>query len=638
MVNMRHFLSLALLFAVSILLICSQLFLLPSQKSARASGLWYVAPNGDDNNPCQSPAAPCATVNATIDKASAGSTIYAAMGVYTVGSGYEVVIISKSVTLSGGWDTSFSKRSGLSIIDGRQTRRGITIFGGYEVTIQGFDVTNGYGFVGGGITNWGSDLILIHSLVQNNQAVIFGGGIYNDFGTLLIENSQVSGNISFQDGGGISNMADGVLIANNSAIVNNSSNGSGGGIHNFGNLYITNSTISSNTANYSGGGLYTVQESVELSSSTISANSVIGDRQDSLGGGGIFKASEATIIMKNTILADNRVGVGVSSPDCAGGFTSLGYNLIGSTADCTYTQIEGDQIDLDAGLLPLFGYPAYHKLSLASPAIDAGDPVGCTDQLGNLLTSDQRGVSRIGRCDIGAYEYNPAYDPYLTSIPIVFRNFCNDFFDDFSNPSSGWFVGEDEFVLSEYLNGEYRIYTKQPGNYYLFSSQTCDRLSYKVEVDARWVGTPGPSYGILFGILGDFTQFYLFEINTYYQEYALRRFDPTSVFTIVWPTSSAAINPGDANNHLLVTRVGTQIVLEINGTELGTWDDDSISGLTRVGLVTRPYDNAPTSDARFDNFFVANLNQPNPIAVQSNAIERNIYYGRRPFSQQTQWR
>jgi hypothetical protein len=46
-----------------------------------------------------------------------------------------------------------------------------------------------------------------------------------------------------------------------------------------------------------------------------------------------------------------------------------------------------------------------------SPAIDAGNPAGCTDHLGNLLTVDQTGFPRPypqgGRCDIGAFEWRP---------------------------------------------------------------------------------------------------------------------------------------------------------------------------------------------------------------------------------------
>jgi hypothetical protein len=51
-----------------------------------------------------------------------------------------------------------------------------------------------------------------------------------------------------------------------------------------------------------------------------------------------------------------------------------------------------------------------------------GNLAGCTDHSSNPLTTDQRGVARVGVCDIGAYEYNPAFDPlsYLF-LPINFR-------------------------------------------------------------------------------------------------------------------------------------------------------------------------------------------------------------------------
>ena len=42
-----------------------------------------------------------------------------------------------------------------------------------------------------------------------------------------------------------------------------------------------------------------------------------------------------------------------------------------------------------------------------SPAIDAGNPSGCRDFAGELITTDQRGVARPqgAACDIGAYEF-----------------------------------------------------------------------------------------------------------------------------------------------------------------------------------------------------------------------------------------
>ena len=53
-----------------------------------------------------------------------------------------------------------------------------------------------------------------------------------------------------------------------------------------------------------------------------------------------------------------------------------------------------------------------HALVAGSPALDAGDPGGCRDSQGSLLSTDQRGFARhidnnndgAARCDIGAFE------------------------------------------------------------------------------------------------------------------------------------------------------------------------------------------------------------------------------------------
>jgi hypothetical protein len=195
-----------------------------------------------------------------------------------------------------------------------------------------------------------------------------------------------------------------------------------------------------------------------------------------------------------------------------------------------------------------------------------------------------------------------------TYLPCVFRDYCADFFDDFSDPSSGWFIGEDPFVRSEYLNGEYRVLSKSDQYYYVYGAPTCDRENYVVEVEARWAGTPGESYGIVFGITGDYDQYYDFEINTDYREYGLWRFDGNDWHTIVPITFSWAINGGTATNRLKVTRIGDQIRLEVNGVPLGTWIDGNITGISGVGIASSPYEGEPVSDARFDNFSVIKLN------------------------------
>jgi hypothetical protein len=208
-------------------------------------------------------------------------------------------------------------------------------------------------------------------------------------------------------------------------------------------------------------------------------------------------------------------------------------------------------------------------------------------------------------------------------LPVTFR-YCPNFFDDFSNPGSGWFVGEEEYAQYEYFDGEYRILTKDD-QYIVFSgAPTCARKNYMVEVDARWVGTPGESYGILFGIIGDYEQYYIFDVNTDYQDYGLWYFDGKEFHTIVPITSSSEIKKGVESNHLKITRNGNQITLEVNGTVLGTWTDNRITGATYTGILSTPYIGNPISDARFDNFSVVQLDGRAVFShIQNSSISAN---------------
>ncbi len=193
-------------------------------------------------------------------------------------------------------------------------------------------------------------------------------------------------------------------------------------------------------------------------------------------------------------------------------------------------------------------------------------------------------------------------------LPVTFYHYCPDFFDNFSNAASGWSVGDDSFVRREYLGGEYRVYTRQSGYFFLFRAPACEWDNYIVEVDARWQDEPGSGYGLLFGIVGSFQYYYLFDVNSDYQMYRLLRRSPEGFTEIVPPTVSGAIQSGMNTNHLVVTRNGAQIQLAVNGTTLGTWYDSVIAGKTDAGLVVSAYNNDPTADARFDNYRITRLN------------------------------
>jgi hypothetical protein len=82
-----------------------------------------------------------------------------------------------------------------------------------------------------------------------------------------------------------------------------------------------------------------------------------------------------------------------------------------SDGTCNFSN-SGDRNNTDPMLGPLQnngGPTQTMALPSGSPAIDAGNPSGCKDGSGHLLTTDQRGYPRhdpedTAGCDMAAYE------------------------------------------------------------------------------------------------------------------------------------------------------------------------------------------------------------------------------------------
>jgi len=364
---------------------------------------WYVAPGGNDSNSCTSPNQACATINGALGKPdiglAVGDTILVATGTYT-GIGDQVVLINKNVKLSGGWNSAFITRTSLPTIDGQNVRTGVWVNGGVTAIMERFTIRNG---ANSGVYNMGT-LTIDSGTVISNSSAGGGGGISNN-GTLTLNASEVSNNTAAVDGGGIYNACcNSTLTLNNSSVNGNKADiNAVGGIYADGKVVLNNSTISRNTGNP--GGIDNWGGALILNNSTVSENHF----------GGIVARS--TVTLKNSIVAGNTM---YGHTDLWGNITSAGHNIIG-TGGVLVTST-GDLVNINPGLFPLIGSPAYHPLVRGSPAINAGNPTGCTDDQGNPLNTDQRGVSRVGRCDIGAYEYDPDHDPLrYIFLPIVLR-------------------------------------------------------------------------------------------------------------------------------------------------------------------------------------------------------------------------
>lgn len=385
---------------------------------------WYVnGVNGSNSNNCASLATPCKTISYAITRSSSGDTVRVAAATYKENLG-----ISNSLVIQG---SGTSK----TIIDGGGTYTVVTISNAAaHVTLSKLTLRNGKaisGGGGGGINNSGT-LTVSNSIVSGNLAPIpcipmllvylcigtaSGGGIYNS-GALIISNSIISGNHAGSYcngnpcvalGGGLYNR--GTLMIQNSTLTGNSVStacgpslpcqvGRGGAFYSIGTaVMLTNSTVTgsaayrcSGTCGGTGGAVVNGSGKLIVNNSTISGNSA----------GGIV--NHGTVTVQNSIMAKN------AGKNCAGLVTSHGYNL-SSDGSCAFSNA-GDRDNTN----PMLGTLGYYggatptiPLLTGSPAIDAGNPSGCTDSLGHLLKSDQRGFPRpdpedTGGCDMGAFE------------------------------------------------------------------------------------------------------------------------------------------------------------------------------------------------------------------------------------------
>ena len=362
------------------------LVVLALTSNAMASTTWYVnGVTGKDTNNCKSPTTACKTIKHAISLASSGDSIMVAAASYkenlTVGKSLKVIGSGATATIIDGGGIN-------TVISATNTASTVTLS---HLTIRNGKVPGG----GGGIFNNATMMIASCLVTANVSSVGFGGGIVNS-GKLTITNSTISGNSAGTFGGGIANFA--VMTINDSTISGNKVVARlfrccGGVSSSAALMTINNSTVYGNlgqgVAILGGGGKATI------SNSTVSGNGL-----------GIELTATNTLTLRNSIVANNldtncELDVSVNSK---------GYNL-SSDKTCNFNG-PGDMNNTNPmlGALGNNGGPTQTIPLLAgSPAIDAGNPSGCTDGNGHLLKTDQRGKPRpdpedAGGCDIGAFE------------------------------------------------------------------------------------------------------------------------------------------------------------------------------------------------------------------------------------------
>ena len=192
-------------------------------------------------------------------------------------------------------------------------------------------------------------------------------------------------------------------------------------------------------------------------------------------------------------------------------------------------------------------------------------------------------------------------------LPFILRDLRSEpvplYFDDFSDPDSGWPVDDSGSVAADYDSGNYRVQIKEDDRFVWVSPQSLTFDGCTVEVEA-WRGTGGnSSYGIVFGLDASAGKFYAFIVQPYNQQYALSRRDGDSWVTLIPYTDSSHVNFNKAHNRLRVTRDGSQIRLYVNDHYLASYTDSTYTGTRRVGIYASSGSESPIW-LRYDDFTV----------------------------------
>jgi hypothetical protein len=181
--------------------------------------------------------------------------------------------------------------------------------------------------------------------------------------------------------------------------------------------------------------------------------------------------------------------------------------------------------------------------------------------------------------------------------------------DDFSNPSSGWFVGETAEAEASYQDGEYRLSAITPDLARFSLLDFAVPLDHVLlEADATLRSPPSDADGVGIGCFASEAEGYVASIypdGSY--DIGVDPADSEQIFLLTEGTSPDAIEPAGATNRIGIecnSGLPAVVTLTVNGTKVAeARHDEGLRDFHIVGLVVFAGPDAAT--AHFDNFEIS---------------------------------
>lgn len=175
------------------------------------------------------------------------------------------------------------------------------------------------------------------------------------------------------------------------------------------------------------------------------------------------------------------------------------------------------------------------------------------------------------------------------------------FFDDFSNPASGWNRDRTDDYVMDYENGAYRIQIKKANWAFWANPKKNFEGDVIIEVDAsKRAGSDKNGFGVICRYQ-DENNYYRFMISSDGLDVISKKQagNWVNLSSDVWEPS-AVIRQGAASNHIRAECIGDSLKLLVNDQLIASASDSSFTS-GQVGLTASAYD-TPDVDILFDNF------------------------------------